>query len=376
MRGGIEETSASFEARSAPRSHPPSYLFTEQALADIKRTLKPEGIFVTYNYFRQGWVVERVAAMAESVFGCNPIVLSLPYRETLPSSSQAGFTMIVAGCNQQIADAFTAHKTFWLNDLPAKNKDVDGFAVQPESMPAAERKLWQQIAPTTIVHETESARFATDDWPFLYLRDKLIPDLSIRSMIVLGVLGVAMVYLFVPKSRGPMRIDGRMFFLGAAFMLLETKAVVQLALLFGSTWLVNSLVFFTALILILLANLYVLKAPPTRLNWHYTGLLGVLAAAIAIPFDVFLSGGIFWRYAVPCALALSPMFFAGVIFARSFRDSADADMAFGSNIAGSVVGGLSESFSMLLGFRYLLLLAIVFYLLSALISPPRGRTAS
>ena len=54
-----------------------------------------------------------------------------------------------------------------------------------------------------------------------------------------------------------------MFFLGAAFMLLETKAVVQLALLFGSTWLVNSLVFFTALILILLANLYVLKAAPT-----------------------------------------------------------------------------------------------------------------
>ena len=73
-----------------------------------------------------------------------------------------------------------------------------------------------------------------------------------------------------------MRIDGRMFFLGAAFMLLETKAVVQLALLFGSTWLVNSLVFFTALILILLANLYVLKAPPTRLNWHYTGLLASL----------------------------------------------------------------------------------------------------
>ena len=98
-----------------------SYLFTEQALADIKRTLKPGGIFVTYNYFRQGWVVERVAAMAESVFGCKPIVLSLPYRETLPSSSQAGFTMIVAGCNQQIADAFADHKNFWLN-RPARQE--------------------------------------------------------------------------------------------------------------------------------------------------------------------------------------------------------------------------------------------------------------
>jgi hypothetical protein len=149
-----------------------------------------------------------------------------------------------------------------------------------------------------------------------------------------------------------------------------------LALLFGSTWLVNSLVFFTALILVLLANLYVLRTPPTRLTWHYAGLLGILAAAIAIPFDVFLNGGIFWRYAVPCVLALGPMFFAGVIFARCFRDSADPDMAIGSNIAGSVVGGLSKSFLMLLGFRYLLLLAIAFCLLSALISTPRGRAAS
>jgi hypothetical protein len=180
-----------------------------------------------------------------------------------------------------------------------------------------------------------------------------------------------MIYLFLPKGSGRLRLDNRMFFLGAAFMLLETKAVVQLALLFGSTWIVNSLVFFTALVLILLANLFVLKTPPTRLVWHYVGLIALLAVAILTPFDTFLSGGIFLRYVVPCVLALGPMFFAGVIFARSFRDSPNPDMAFGSNIAGSVVGGLAESFSMLLGFRYLLLLAIAFYLLSAVIRVSR-----
>jgi hypothetical protein len=314
--------------------------------------------------------------MAEVVFGCRPIVLSLPYRERLLSSSQAGFTMVVAGCNQQIAEAFATYGNFWLNVLPPRNKNVDGFAMQLENRPSAERKEWQRIAPTTIIHQTGSPRSATDDWPFLYLRDKLIPNLSIRSMILLGVLGVGMVYLFLPKSQASIKFDGRMFFLGAGFMLLETKAVVQLALLFGSTWLVNSLVFFSALILILLANLMVLKAPPTRLTWHYAGLLILLAAAIAIPFDLFLSGGLFLRYAVPCALALGPMFFSGVIFARSFRDTADPDMAFGSNIAGSVVGALTESFSTLLGFRYLLLLAVAFYLLSAWISTPRVQTAA
>jgi hypothetical protein len=54
-----------------------------------------------------------------------------------------------------------------------------------------------------------------------------------------------------------------------------------------------------------------------------------------------------------------------VIFARSFAATTNPDQAFGSNIAGSVVGGLAESFSMLLGFRYLLLVAVLFYVLSA-----------
>jgi SAM-dependent methyltransferase len=350
-----------------------SYLFTEEALTDIKHVLKPDGVFVTYNFFRQGWVVERVAAMAEKVFGCKPLVISLPYRGTLPSSSQAGFTVIIAGCNHAIADAFVAHKNFWLNTLPPNNLGVDGFAVQPDALPAAERADWQQIAPTTIIHETGNPRFATDDWPFLYLHDKLIPGLNIRSMVILGFLAVSMVYMFLPRGRGRIRLDRRMFFLGAAFMLLETKAVVQLALLFGSTWIVNSAVFFTALVLILLANLFVLKLPPKQLVWHYTGLIALLTVAIITPVDMFLGGGIFVRYIAPCTLALGPMFFAGVIFARSFSDSADPDVAFGSNIAGSVVGGLSESFSMIFGFRYLLLLAIAFYLLSVTITTVRNR---
>ena len=49
-----------------------------------------------------------------------------------------------------------------------------------------------------------------------------------------------------------------MFFLGAGFMLLETKSVVHMALLFGSTWMVNSIVFFAILVMILCSNLFVL----------------------------------------------------------------------------------------------------------------------
>jgi SAM-dependent methyltransferase len=348
-----------------------SYLFTEQAFADIARRLKPGGIFVTYNYFRQGWIVERVAAMAKQAFGCEPIVLSLPYREELKASSPAGFTMVIAGCNQQIADAFKRHPNFWLNEMPGANLAVDGFAVRPETLPPEERAQWLRIAPTKLIADEGTPIAATDDWPFPYLQGKLIPDLSLRSMALLGGLGIALVYFFMPKGR--IQLHSRMFFLGAAFMLLETKAVVQLALLFGSTWLVNSLVFFTVLVLILLANLYVLKIPNIRLSRHYAGLLAFLLVAVLVPLDAFLDGGMLWRYAVPCLLALGPVFFAGVIFARSFRDTTDPDQAFGSNIAGAVVGGLSESLSMLLGFRYLLLLAVLFYVLSACVPSFRTR---
>jgi SAM-dependent methyltransferase len=347
-----------------------SYLFTEQAFADVRRVLKPDGIFVMYNYYRQGWIVQRVAAMAKEVFGCDPIVLPLPYAETIKSSEQAGFSTIIAGCNPRIAAAFQQRGKFWLNSLPPENLSINGFET-PSGSAAVRHGDWAAIAPARLVYDNEASKQSTtDDWPFLYVSGKLIPDLTIRSMILLGVLGLGMVYLFKPKGRW--RPNNRMFFLGAAFMLLETKAVVQMALLFGSTWIVNSAVFFTALVLILAANLYVIKVPSLRLRLHYAGLLVMLSASVLVPFDAFLSGGIVWRYVVPCVLALGPMFFAGVIFARSFRDEANPDQAFGSNIAGSVIGGLTESFSTLLGFRHLLILAICFYVLSAWMPSKRG----
>src|SRR3984893_14737988 len=149
-----------------------------------------------------------------------------------------------------------------------------------------QRSNLERISPTTLIHDGGKVISTSDDWPFLYLRGKLIPDLTVRSMVIFAVLGVGMVYLFLPKGR--IAINGRMFFLGAAFMLLETRAVVQMALLFGSTWLVNSAVFFTVLVLILLANLYVLKAQRVRLFWHYIGLLIFLMAGALIPVGVFL----------------------------------------------------------------------------------------
>ena len=79
-----------------------------------------------------------------------------------------------------------------------------------------------------------------------------------------------------------------MFFLGAGFMLVETKAVVHMALLFGGTWIVNSVVFFAVLVMILVGNLFVLAARPRALSPFYVGLLVALIASALVPMDAFL----------------------------------------------------------------------------------------
>ena len=52
-------------------------------------------------------------------------------------------------------------------------------------------------------------------------------------------------------------------------------------------------------------------------------------------------------------------------YSALFRHAADPERAFGANIAGAMFGGLSEYSSLLLGFQYVVLLAVAFYALSA-----------
>jgi hypothetical protein len=56
------------------------------------------------------------------------------------------------------------------------------------------------------------------------------------------------------------------------------------------------------------------------------------------------------------------VFLANIIFANSFQSSGEAaDIAFASNLLGIMVGGGLEYFSMLVGYRLLLIPVIVFY---------------
>jgi SAM-dependent methyltransferase len=366
-----------------------SFLFTRQAFEDARRHLKPNGTFVIYNYFRQGWLAARLQKGLDEVFGpANSLVLTLPYRKEIePEKATFGdFTIFFAGGTSELRNAFANRPDYWLrNDEPPGPTSPNGFQ-QQSGLEATSAKnespanpAWQHFGLASVLPLEGSIRTPTDDWPFLYLRQPMIPTLSLRGMAIMGGLGLILIFLFLPRRSANGKVQAgtlasgisralnlQFFFLGAGFMLIETKAVVTMALLFGGTWVVNSVVFFAVLVMILLANLWIVKVRPTRLWLYYAGLILTLALNVIIPLDFFLGMTRSVQVIGSCLLVFAPILFAGVIFAASFKRTTQPDRAFGVNIAGAMLGGLAEYSSMLLGFQYLVLVAILFYAISAI----------
>jgi len=343
-----------------------SFLFTREAFADINARLKPGGVFAAYNAYRQGWVVGRLQMMMREVFGSDPLVMALPYRPQIgPGDPVPNITFLLGGRQAETLARIRQHiaaEPFWINDRPALNEPINGFSPQAPSLAGVDTFSWHRISLSS-VEVRQNERIPIDDWPFLYLRDPVVPALNLRGIAIMAVLSLALLWAFAPK-RGA-RPNWRMFFMGAGFMLLETKSVVHLALLFGSTWMVNSVVVFAILVMILCSNLFVIAIRPHRM-WLYYGLLALaLAAGIVVPMSTFLNLPEGQRVLASCTVVFLPIFFAGIVFATAFRESETPDVDFGSNIAGAVLGGLCESLSLVIGFNYLLIVALVFYGLSA-----------
>ena len=243
------------------------------------------------------------------------------------------------------------------------------------------------------VEMPDDLQVATDDWPFLYLRAPMIPNLSIRGAAIMAALALLFFAWFIPprpagltggywaeicdvfrfwrgksSMAGVRLLDGQMFFLGAGFMLVETKAVIHMALLFGSTWMVNSIVFTAVLFMILAANVFVWAAfGQDFFRPFYACLFLTLAMNALVPLNLFLGWTAELQIIASCLLVFAPILFAGMVFALSFSQSTQPDRSFGFNIAGAMVGGLAEYRPMLLGFQHLLWVAVGFYALSTLL---------
>jgi hypothetical protein len=128
---------------------------------------------------------------------------------------------------------------------------------------------------------------------------------------------------------------------------------------------VNSIVFFAILVMILASNLFVLLVKPRSLWPYYALLVIAFAVNVFVPMSQFLALPGSAKVVVSCAVVFVPIFFAGIVFGTLFRQTTQPDIDFGSNIAGAMAGGFAESLALMVGFNYLLIIALGFYLASA-----------
>jgi hypothetical protein len=184
-------------------------------------------------------------------------------------------------------------------------------------------------------------------------------------VLILLVALVHMAHRAVRKADDtPARMRTKLAFLlmGVAFLVLETKSVVQFSLLFGTTWINSSLVFLGVLTLILVANWTALK-----LDARWIGLVCVLLVASALlPFAVPLSSLLdieSWalRFVGATLLTFAPIFFANLLFSLAFRNQKVAEQLFGWNLVGTTLGGVVEYASMGIGYTNLALIVAVTY---------------
>lgn len=299
-----------------------SFLFTEEAMKSVRDRLKPGGSFAMYNYYREPWLIDRLARTAASVFGHAPCL-----------DNYAGAQAVVS-VGMTPADQHCA--TIWSPN--------PSLAVAP----------------------------ATDDAPFLYFRGDAFPPLYLVTLA--GILLTSLVA--VRALGGPFRAMkpyADLFFMGAAFLLLETKNVATFALLFGTTWFVNALVFAGVLVIVLAAveTTRRLRTPP--LPVVYAGIAASLAVAWAIRPEWLLPLPFGPRLVVATILAFLPIFLANIAFAKRFKESANSQSAFAINLLGALVGGCLEYAALISGYNNLLILTGLLYLMAFLLAP---RTSS
>jgi SAM-dependent methyltransferase len=293
---------------------------------------------------------------------------------------RAGWSHLKEGGFLSICFSISPGNSFIAERLIGAIREATGLrpVVFPHGMNAgttfvAGRNLDLRHLPSTVgrvIADAEAdprVRIPTDDWPFLYLRPGTTPWTYIAVLgVILLIAWLAISKVYGLKTPGAKSFDPALFLMGAAFLLLETRMVTALSLLFGSTWVVNASVFSGILLTAFLANLAATRLAEGKLLVFYAPLVATLLLTWAIPPGWLNSLPLLQRGIVGGILYALPVAFAGLIFSGLLRDAAQPATALGSNLLGAVVGGTLEYTSMAIGLRSLTLLALVFYLLSYL----------
>ncbi len=211
---------------------------------------------------------------------------------------------------------------------------------------------------------------SSDDWPFLYTSFHSGGLILYFSILLISVVVPTLLTVLTAQKKASSGITpgewGNMFFLGNAFMLIETKSITQLSLLFGATWLVSSIVILTILVLAFVANLVVMRTKRIPLGVLYAGLF------LCLLLDYF------WKVpeqtnmpplvvsSLAALFACCPILFGSMTFSTCFRNTTRPVELLSANLLGVAFGGLTENLCLWSGIKGLPILGMVLYGLSGM----------
>jgi spermidine synthase len=302
-----------------------NYVYTVEALQATKRLLKPDGILVVKFQVMTPWIAGRLYGLLQTVFGREPLEV-----QASDSTFTTSGRFFIAGSQARV-------------DRALADPSLASYVHTHQNFPVAKASL------------------TTDDWPYFYQHEPGLPG----SVIILSAVLILLCWLFMRQTGAIVSsLRWHFFFLGAGFLLLEAQIISKMALLFGTTWLLNSIVIGGLLMLIVASNFVVQWKPRIPVAVGYAGIFCTIAGGYFIPLERFFFQSIWVKALAATAVLCLPVFFAGIVFIRSFALEGFRGEALGSNLLGALTGGLLESLSMWTGIRSLLIIAGLLYLAS------------
>ena len=305
-----------------------SYVYTVEALTESKNKLKKNGfIFISF-FVQTPEIGYKIFAMLEKATGIKPTVLK----------SKTNSRYIFIGGKKDIDIKINKLKYFKIN------KDFNGENLYDIDL-------------------------STDDWPFLYMPSKVYPFTYLSIIIVLLFFSIYFLNKLIKIKAS--NFSTSCFFLGAGFMLVETKGITEIAKIYGSTWVVISIVIAAVLFMSFIANLIVMKKFKISSTFAYSLLL----ISLIIGYYLFTQGSVnispnVNKIIMPIILTL-PILFSGIAFSKELLKLQSISQALSSNILGAMVGGFLEYNSMYFGFSNLYVLAGIIYLSAFVFSKAR-----
>ena len=306
-----------------------SFVYTVEGLKEARSRLKENGVLsLSFSVLNDAMGKKIYQMMREAFGGRDPRVLF---------------------------DAFEGSVIF----VQSKNGDL---SIPPAVLSAAhldERAAFYRSSGITVDS-------STDDWPFLYMPRRVYP---VSYLVVLGLILLLSFVLYASFFRERPEVSHLpFFFLGAGFMLVETKAITEMGLTFGNTWQVIAVAIASILVMALLGNGVVHQFRVSNPFFAYFFLFASLAAGWWIAKTGGLSSTLAGRIETAVILTC-PLCFSGIVFSVLLSARTRISSAMSMNLMGAMCGGILEYNSMYFGFRFLYLLAALLYavaLLSAL----------